>query len=227
MKIVVFAPHPDDEVYGCGGSIFKWMDEGHDVHVIYVTDNCALISWGKENDELIEEEAQEYMNLTEEEIGKIGLEEAVKAAKEFGFPESNVHLFKFRDQDAKNHIEDGIRLSKEIIKDADRLVIPSDNNNHPDHQATHLMAKTAAQELNLTNVEFYVYTLYNVLKAPIEKHVKVKMVEYRDKLYNLMKIYKTQITLSTSKTAWETLKRRRKERFGLFFLEEAGNYYNF
>ena len=227
MKIVVFAPHPDDEVYGCGGSIFKWMDEGHDVHVIYVTDNCALISWGKENDELIEEEAQEYMNLTEEEIGKIGLEEAVKAAKAFGFPESNVHLFKFRDQDAKNHIEDGIRLSKEIIKDADRLVIPSDNNNHPDHQATHLMAKTAAQELNLTNVEFYVYTLYNVLKAPIEKHVKVKMVEYRDKLYNLMKIYKTQITLSTSKTAWETLKRRRKERFGLFFLEEAGNYYNF
>jgi len=227
MKIVVFAPHPDDEVYGCGGSIFKWMDEKHDVHVIYVTDNCALISWGKENGELIEEEAQEYMNLTEEEIGKIGLEEAVKAAKAFGFPESNVHLFKFRDQDAKNHIEDGIRLSKEIIKDADRLVIPSDNNNHPDHQATHLMAKTAAQELNLTNVEFYVYTLYNVLKAPIEKHVKVKMVEYRDKLYNLMKIYKTQITLSTSKTAWETLKRRRKERFGLFFLEEAGNYYNF
>ena len=227
MKIVVFAPHPDDEVYGCGGSILKWMREGHDVHIVYVTDNCALISWARENNELIEEEAKEYINLTEEEIGIIGLEEARKAAKAFGFPETKVHLFEFHDQDAMNHIEEGIILSKEIIKDADRLVIPSDNNKHPDHQATHIMVKTAAQELNLKNIEFYVYLIYNVLYAPIEKHIKIKMVEYRDKLYDIMKIYKTQITLSTSKIAWQTLKRRRKERFGLFFLNEAGKYYNF
>ena len=227
MKIVVFAPHPDDEVYGCGGTILKWMEEGQDLHIIYVTDNCALISWGRKNNELIEEEAKEYINLTKEEIGIIGLEEARKAAKAFGFPKSNVHLFEFHDQDALHHIEEGIELSKEIIKDADRLVIPSDNNNHPDHQATHIMAKSAAKELNLANVEFYVYTLYNVLKAPIEKHVRVKMVEYRDKLYEIMKIYKTQITLSTSKIAWQTLKRRRKERFGLFFLDEVGKYCNF
>lgn len=227
MKIVVFAPHPDDEVYGCGGTILKWMEEGHDIHVIYVTDNCALITWGRKNNELIEEEAKEYINLSEEEIGIIGIEEAKKAAKAFGFSKSNIHLFKFHDQDAMNHIKEGVELSMEIIKDADRLVLPSDNNNHPDHQATHMMAKIAAQELNLTNTEFYVYTIYNVLKAPIEKHIKIKMVEYRDKLYDIMKIYKTQITLSTSKIAWETLRRRRKERFGLFSLKDAGKYYNF
>lgn len=227
MKIVVFAPHPDDEVYGCGGSIFKWMEEGHDIHVVYVTDNCALISWGRKNNELIEEEAKEYINLTEEEIGVIGLEEARKAAKAFGFPHSNVHLFKFHDQDAMNHIKEGIELSKTIITDADRLVIPSDNNNHPDHQATHIMVKTAAQDLNMINVEFYVYAIYNILKAPIEKHIKIQVADYRDKLYNLMQLYKTQITLSTSKVAWQTLKRRRKERFGLFFLNEMGKYYNF
>ncbi len=28
MKIVIFAPHPDDEIYGCSGSILKWMEEG-------------------------------------------------------------------------------------------------------------------------------------------------------------------------------------------------------
>jgi LmbE family N-acetylglucosaminyl deacetylase len=126
-----------------------------------------------------------------------------------------------------NHIKEGIELSKEIIKDADRLVIPTDNNRHPDHQATHIMAKTAAQELNLKDIEFYVYLIYNILKAPIEKHIKIKMVEYRDRLYDIMKIYKTQIAFSASKIAWRTLKRRRKERFGLFFLEEAGKYYNF
>ncbi|MFW9928570.1 MAG: PIG-L deacetylase family protein, partial [Candidatus Thorarchaeota archaeon] len=209
MKIVVFAPHPDDEVYGCGGSILKWMEEGHDIHVVYVTDNCALISWGRKNNELIEEEVKEYINLTEEEIGIIGLEEARKAAKAFGFPQSKVHLFEFHDQDAMNHIKEGIELSKAIIVDADRLVIPSDNNNHPDHQATHVMAKNAAQDLNMSKVEFYVYAIYNVLKAPIEKHIKIQVTDYRDKLYNLMKLYKTQITLSSSKVAWQTLKRRR------------------
>jgi LmbE family N-acetylglucosaminyl deacetylase len=227
MKIVIFAPHPDDEVYGCGGSIMKWMAEGHDVHIVYVTDNCALVSWGRKHNELIEEEAKEYVNLSEEEIGKIGLEEARKAADAFGFPKSNVNLFEFHDQDAINQIDKGIILTKQIINDADRIVIPSDNNNHPDHQATHIIAKTAAQELNLTNIEFYVYAIYNVMKAPQEKQIKIQMVEYRDKLYEIMKLYKTQITLSTSRIAWDTLKRRRKERFGIFTLSDAGKYYNF
>jgi hypothetical protein len=53
------------------------------------------------------------------------------------------------------------------------------------------------------------------------------MVEYRDKLYELMKIYKTQITLSSSRLGWEALKRKRKERFGVFSLNDAGKYYNF
>jgi LmbE family N-acetylglucosaminyl deacetylase len=227
MKVVIFAPHPDDEVYGCGGSIMKWMTEGHNVHIIYVTDNCALVSWGKKHNELIEEEARDYINLSEEDIGKIGLEEARKAADKFGFPKSNVHLFEFHDQDAMNQIDKGVILSKQIINDADRIVIPSDNNNHPDHQATHLMAKTAVQELNLTNIEIYVYAIYNVMKAPPEKQVKIRMAEYRDRLYDIMKIYKTQITLSTSRIAWDTLKRRRKERFGIFSLNDAGKYYNF
>lgn len=46
MKIVVFAPHPDDEIFGCGGSILKWMDEGNDVHIVYVTDNRGRVRWG-------------------------------------------------------------------------------------------------------------------------------------------------------------------------------------
>ncbi|GAH47980.1 unnamed protein product, partial [marine sediment metagenome] len=149
MKIVVFAPHPDDEVYGAGGSILKWMAEGHDVHIVYVTDNRALITWGKNNNQIILEEAKEYLDLSEEQISVICLKEAKCVARAFGFPESNVHLFKFHDQDAINQIQNGIKLSKDIIKDADRIVIPSDNNNHPDHQATHTMAKSAAIGLNL------------------------------------------------------------------------------
>ena len=227
MKIVVFAPHPDDEIYGTGGSILKWMKEGHEVHIVYVTDNRALISWGKKSDQIIIEEAQEYINFSEDQIGEIGLKEAKSVAKAFGFPNKNVHLFKFHDQDALNQISRGITLAKMIIYDADRIVIPSDNNNHPDHQATHTIAKEAAIELNLVNTEFYVYAIYNVMKAPIEKQVKIRIAESRDQIYDIMTLYKTQLALKDTRMGWLTLKRKRSERFGVFNLSNAGKFYNF
>lgn len=227
VKIVIFAPHPDDEIYGCGGSILKWMDEGFDLHIVYVTDNRALITWGKKEDQLIEEKVGPYIDLSEEEIGKIGLEEAKEVAINFGFLLDNIHLFKFHDQDAINQIEKGIELAKKILIGADRIVLPSNNNNHPDHQATHDIAKFAAIELNLANVEFYVYAIYNVLKLPMERQIKVKIVAYRERLYELMKGYKTQLCLKDSFLGWKTLKRKRTERFGIFKPEDANQFYNF
>jgi LmbE family N-acetylglucosaminyl deacetylase len=227
MKIVIFVPHPDDEIFSCAGSILKWMEEGHDVHIVYVTDNRALITWGKKNNQIIIEDAQDYINLSEEEIGKIGLEEARSVAKAFGFPDSNIHLFEFHDQNAMNQIDDGVKLSKDIIKDADRIVIPSDNNNHPDHQATHTIAKNAAIELNLINTEFYVYAIYNLMKAPMETQKKVRISEYRLKVYEIMSLYSTQLLFKDTRLGWQTLTRKRSERFGVFSLKDAGNFYNF
>ena len=227
MKIVVFAPHPDDEIFSCAGAILKWMKESHDVHIVYVTDNRALITWGKKNNQIIIEEAQEYINLSDDQVGEIGLKEAKSVAKAFGFPNDAVHLFEFHDQDALNQISRGITLAKAIIYDADRIVIPSDNNNHPDHQATHTIAKEAAIELNLVNTEFYVYAIYNIMKAPLEKQIKIRVAEYRDQIYDIMALYKTQLALKDTRMGWVTLKRKRSERFGVFNLSDAGKSYNF
>ena len=41
MKVLVIAAHPDDEVYGMGGSIAKLAGQGHEVHVLIVTDGCT------------------------------------------------------------------------------------------------------------------------------------------------------------------------------------------
>ena len=227
MKIVVFAPHPDDEIFGCGGSILKWIDESHDVHIVYVTDNRAFYSWGLKDNKINEEDAKEYSHLSGDELGNIGLAEAKLVAKAFGFPEKNTHLFKFHDQDAFNQIDNGIKLSKEIINDADRIVLPSDNNNHPDHQATHTMAKRAALDLELKDVEFYVYAIYNILKTPMKRQIKIRMGQYRNRIYELMKGYKTQLCLKETNLGWQTLKFRRAERFGIYKLQDANRFYNF
>jgi LmbE family N-acetylglucosaminyl deacetylase/FMN phosphatase YigB (HAD superfamily) len=38
--VLVFAPHPDDEVFGCGGAILRHVEAGDTVHVVIVTDGA-------------------------------------------------------------------------------------------------------------------------------------------------------------------------------------------
>lgn len=40
MNILVIAPHPDDEVLGCGGTIAKHVANGNDVYVCVITRGC-------------------------------------------------------------------------------------------------------------------------------------------------------------------------------------------
>ncbi|WP_424017676.1 PIG-L deacetylase family protein [Halorientalis pallida] len=38
MTTLVIAPHPDDEVLGCGGTIRRYVDDGEEVHLCIVTE---------------------------------------------------------------------------------------------------------------------------------------------------------------------------------------------
>ncbi len=42
-----------------------------------------------------------------------------------------------------------------------------------------------------------------------------------------MKIYKTQLCIKGTRAGWETLKRKRTERFGVYSLEDMDKYQNF
>jgi LmbE family N-acetylglucosaminyl deacetylase len=40
-SVVVIAPHPDDDVLGCGGTIARLCEDGCTIQIIYVTDGAA------------------------------------------------------------------------------------------------------------------------------------------------------------------------------------------
>lgn len=40
MKVLIIAPHPDDEILGCGGTIAKRVMEGHEAFVCVATKGC-------------------------------------------------------------------------------------------------------------------------------------------------------------------------------------------
>lgn len=224
IKIIIFAPHPDDETLGAGGSIMKWNKEGHDTHIIWFTDGRAGYRIAKEENKL---EDCEETRISEGKLAEIRLAEANAAGEILGVKKKNRYFLSFVDQELKNHVDDAVEKIKNIVKNADRFVIPSANNSHPDHQATHDIAIKVAQELNFTKLEFYVYALYNPLKAQGDNLVKIKIGNFGSKVNKTLQIYKSQFYTKDMIRNSLAIRDRRTELFGLYTIKDKGKFYNF
>jgi LmbE family N-acetylglucosaminyl deacetylase len=224
MKIYIFAPHPDDELVGAGGSIIKWMDEGHDVHIIYVSDGRAAYTFERKMGRLVETEATQ---ISQDDLAGLRMREIDEVREFLGIPEEKIHKLMLRDQDVKNQIALGIEKGKELIEDADRIVLPSKNSVHEDHNATYEIATQAAKKAGLDDAEFFVYTLYIDNKAPKDKRVKIKVKNYRERAHEALLLYKSQQYIKTVRKSYEWVKGRKYEKFGVFYLSDLGEYYNF
>ena len=219
MKIVIFEPHPDDLLFGPGPVIFDWLKEGHTLHVITVTDGRACYR-GHKN-----------IKIPEDEVAEMRIEEAKKAVEYLGLSLENHLLLYFPDAKARRHVKEGIEKVKSIIKDADRIVLPSNNNFHPDHQATHDIAKGASKELEL-NIEYFVYFIpsYGVFKEDSnDRIISFEITEtIRPKLQEWFQIYQSQkLPIQSYKFYTRYLKRVRKMQYSTYTLKDMGSYYNF
>lgn len=67
MKVLVIAPHPDDEVLGCGGTIAKYAKQGHEVYIAIVTKGCEPLFSTKSVDQVRNEciRADQYLGVKE------------------------------------------------------------------------------------------------------------------------------------------------------------------
>jgi LmbE family N-acetylglucosaminyl deacetylase len=65
QRILVFAPHPDDDIIGCGGSIAKHIQKGNQVAIVYLTSgNAGRLDYSKEDlANIRESEAKEAAEL--------------------------------------------------------------------------------------------------------------------------------------------------------------------
>ena len=80
LTVLVIAPHPDDEVLGCGGSIVRHVEAGRVVHVLYLTSG-----------------ERGSPHHTPEQLLPIRESEAVNAAQELGIGVSDLHFSRFPD----------------------------------------------------------------------------------------------------------------------------------
>ncbi|NVM43294.1 MAG: PIG-L family deacetylase [Candidatus Lokiarchaeota archaeon] len=227
MKIVIFEPHPDDLLFGPGPILLEWINEGeHDIHVITVTDGRACY---RATDDIFSEDVA---TMTEDDVADMRINEAKQSIEFLGLPSDNHHLFHFHDAEGRNYVREGIKKAIPIIKDLDRIVLPSTNNLHIDHQATHDIAMGAAKELNLTKIEYFVYFIASYGK--FKEDSKEKQFEYTidEEIAKILKewleIYQSQAKLKwTWKMYSRYLRKIRTWTYASYNFEDIGKYYNF
>jgi LmbE family N-acetylglucosaminyl deacetylase len=90
QRIVIFAPHPDDEVLGCGGLIQQALAHGAEVHVALMTNGDAselsLIFGERE----LSRKPQAFIAL-----GRARQQESITALASIGLPADRIHFLSY------------------------------------------------------------------------------------------------------------------------------------
>jgi LmbE family N-acetylglucosaminyl deacetylase len=148
-KILVIAPHPDDEVLGCGGLIKKASERGDEVYVLVISRGTPKFY----SDDKI-------LNVRNE---------AMKAHKILGVTETAFLDFHAPELDVTNKAEISREISKFISQwNVSELYLPHRGDIHHDHRAVFESALVAARPVgNYTVKNIYAYeTLSETEWAP-------------------------------------------------------------
>jgi len=144
--IIVFAPHPDDETWGCGGTIAKKVSQGYEVLIVVMTDgrHAFFSILGIDSDP------------TPEELKEIRKEELKRSVKILGVPERNIIFLDFEDgtlEKNKNKVEEKVM---EVLKKnpPTEIYFPYKRDFHPDHRVTNHMVKSSIKKLGLSPLQF-------------------------------------------------------------------------
>ena len=130
--VAVLAPHPDDDVLGCGGTLIKHGKAGHSISTITLTDGCQGDPSFPDKSELIE--ARE--------------KESQKAAAIIGI--SRCEFLREKDQELKS-MDKVIRRVRALLEEInpDLVYIPFFLDNHPDHIATNAIFYRIVRDSNV------------------------------------------------------------------------------
>lgn len=137
-RLLVVAPHPDDESLGCGGVITAFSKSGRAIHVIFVTDGGAS-----------------HLDSPTWPRNRLRMQRELEAIEALGFlgvGRSNATFLRLRDA-AMPHPEtrlyrEAIAAMKKVIAefDSDLVLLPWRRDPHCDHRDSWSLANQALSE---------------------------------------------------------------------------------
>lgn len=154
-KILLVAPHPDDEVFGCGGLLFRLMKEDRDVEVFIVSDGSASHT--------------NCCNVSQQEVASNRKKHAMEVPRILGLPTDKLHFLDLPD----GSIPSNYRLA--LPYEPDVILIPHWGEGWPDH----LSVRQIGLRLASPQTQVYEYCVwmwyYNVWHLFSQKPYVLKM----------------------------------------------------
>lgn len=147
--ILIMAPHMDDEVLACGGTIAQ-LPQKERLHIIYATDGMGspapILPW---------------LDSISPDLGAVRMEEARTAMAYLGVPATNIHFLALPDGRLKNYQRALRSLLGELIGQLEpaHILMPFRYDCHADHLAlNHVL--TIARRHDLFQAELTEYFVY-------------------------------------------------------------------
>ncbi len=210
MKILVVAPHADDEVLGCGGLIKKKSREGNDVYILIVTRGAPSL-------------------YSEEKVLNVR-EEAKNAHKILGVKETLFLSFHAPELDITSNAKIARAIYEVILKyEIEEMYIPHRGDIHADHHAVAMACLVASRPVNNNSIKtVYAYeTLSETEWAPpfssdvfIPNHFVNITKHFPDKL-RAMACFKSQVKTFPNPRSLETIEALAKFRGATIGYERA------
>lgn len=142
---IVFSPHQDDEILGCGGTIWQKQQAGGTVKIVFMTDGSGSHSH----------------LMPESQLKTMRQQEALAAARVLGLSANEVIFLNFKDGELTQQQQDAIAKVEEILdrEQPEAVYVPYFREFHPDHLATNhiVIAALAKYDRNVTVYEYPIW----------------------------------------------------------------------
>jgi LmbE family N-acetylglucosaminyl deacetylase len=164
-KVLIVAPHMDDEVLACGGLIARLADKRR-IHVVYATDGmkspAPIVPW---------------RDAITPDLGELRVRESEAAMDVLGVAAENLHFLRLPEGELRRHATELERLLLETIRgiSPDHVVVPFRYDRHPDHLVINRIVTDACLDgrcpARLT--EYFVYYRWRLMpQRDIRRYVK-------------------------------------------------------
>ncbi len=171
-KVLVLAPHPDDETIGCGGTLIRHVKAGDPVKVIFLTN-------GAKGDISGEMSREAYVSLRRDE--------AQKACAVLGVGDMEFWAYEDRSLSGSRGV---LRRLIELIDEfkPQRVYAPSPMEIHPDHRAVSFLLADAIRSTGLDfEIAFY------EIGQPVRVNLLVDVTDVLNRRLRALALYESQL----------------------------------
>ena len=184
MKILVIAPHPDDELIGIGGTLLKRNDQGNEIGWLIMTEMSVKDGW-----------TPEQIDIRKEEINSVRKGLGIKEANLFNLKFSTTKLDQYPTSTLVKEVNSVFHKFQPT-----EIFLPHFGDIHTDHKITFQIGASCSKWFRNGSVKrIFSYetiseTEYNLeLSKTFIPNYFSDISNYIDKKINLLNTYKSEI----------------------------------